>query len=89
MKRSFSKFIVALVIILNVAFAASVLVVFAMTGAEPAALVVAWFAFTTGELWLLSGIKKTKIKQEMPCDRTLAEMREYYLGGAENELDNG
>lgn len=89
MKRSFSKFIVALVIILNVAFAAAVLVVFAMTGAEPAALVVAWFAFTTGELWLLSGIKKTKIEQETPCDRTLAEMQEDYLGGAENELDNG
>ena len=89
MKRSFSKFIVALVIILNVAFAAAVLVVFAMTGAEPAALVVAWFAFTTGELWLLSGIKKTKIEQEMPCDRTLADMQETYLGGAENESDNG
>ena len=87
MKKSFSKSIVALVIALNIAFAASVLVVFAMTGAEPSTLVVAWFSFTTGELWILSKIKKAKIEE--PCDRTLADMQETYLGGAENELDNG
>lgn len=71
MKKSFSKSIVALVIALNIAFAAAVLVVFAMTGAEPSALVVAWFSFTTGELWILSRIKKAKIEKEEECEDEL------------------
>ena len=56
----FSKTIVALVILLNVSFAAAVLYVFLRTGTEPTALVVAWFAFTTGELWLLAKIKRAE-----------------------------
>lgn len=44
-------------------FAAAVLYVFLRTGAEPVTLVAAWFAFTTGELWLLSGIKKAEIRR--------------------------
>ena len=59
----YSKKIVMAVIILNGLFAAAVLYVFLRTGAEPTTLVAAWFAFTTGELWLLSGIKKTEIKE--------------------------
>lgn len=54
----FSKKIVALVITLNIIFAASVLYVFLKTGSEPTALTGCWFAFTTGELWMLSSIKK-------------------------------
>lgn len=54
----YSKVIVALVILLNAAFAAGALVVFFKIGSEPTALIAAWFSFTTGELWLLSGIKK-------------------------------
>ena len=27
-------------------------------------LITAWFAFTTGELWMLSSIKKSKVKKE-------------------------
>ena len=50
----------ALVILLNVSFAAAVLYVFLRTGTEPTALVVAWFAFTTGELWLLAKIKRAE-----------------------------
>lgn len=49
-------------VLLNVLFAAAVLYVFLRMGSEPTALVVAWFAFTTGELWLLAGIKKSKLK---------------------------
>ena len=60
MKNRYSKFIVALVIMLNVAFTGAVLYVFLRTGAEPTSLVIAWFAFTTGELWFLSGITKEK-----------------------------
>ena len=61
----FSKAIVALVIVLNVAFAAAVLYVFLRTGAEPTALVVAFFSFTVGELFALAFLKK----KELECDR--------------------
>lgn len=60
----YSKVIVSLIIILNVMFAIGVLVVFWHTSSEPSVLVGAWFGFTTGELWLLSGIKKRKIEKE-------------------------
>lgn len=56
----FSKRIVALVIFLNVIFAAAVLYVFLRTSSEPTVLVGCWFAFTTGELWMLSSIRKKK-----------------------------
>jgi hypothetical protein len=59
----YSKFIVALVIILNVIFTAAVLYVFYYTSVEPVALIAGWFAFTTGELWFLSGITKIRIKE--------------------------
>lgn len=60
----FSKWVVGLIIILNIAFTVAVLTVFWHTGSEPTALVAAWFAFTTGELWFLANIKKQKIKKE-------------------------
>ncbi len=62
-KSRFSKFIVTLVILLNVVFTAAVLYVFLHIGNEPTTLITAWFAFTTGELWMLSSIKKKKIKE--------------------------
>ena len=60
MSTDFSKPIVVLIILINVIFAAAVLYVFLRTGSEPSTLVGAWFAFTTGELWLLATIKKKK-----------------------------
>ena len=62
-KQRFSKAIVALVVLMNIVFTVAVLYVFMVTGNEPVALVGAWFAFTTGELWMLSSIKKTKVKK--------------------------
>lgn len=59
----FSKKIVTLIILMNIAFTAVVFYVFLRTGSEPAALVGCWFAFTTGELWALSKIKQVKIKE--------------------------
>lgn len=56
----YSKAIVALVILLNTGFTGAVLYLFLRVGHEPTALIAAWFAFTTGELWLLAGITKTK-----------------------------
>lgn len=64
-KGRFSKFIVTLVIILNVIFTAAILYVFLKTdGSEPSTLIGSWFAFTTVELWSLSKIKRAKIKED-------------------------
>jgi len=60
----YSKVIVALVILLNTGFAGAVLYTFLRVGSEPTALVAAWFAFTTGELWLLSGITREKVRRD-------------------------
>jgi hypothetical protein len=60
--RKFSKWIVALVILLNALFTGAVLFVFLRVGSEPTTLVAAWFGFTTGELWLLSGITREKVR---------------------------
>lgn len=59
----FSKWIVTLVILLNVAFTAAVLYVFLKIGSEPVTLIGCWFTFTTGELWLLAGIKKKEVEK--------------------------
>lgn len=61
-KNRYSKVIVALVILLNVGFTAATLYVYRKVGSEPTALIAAWFAFTTGELWLLANIRKAKVK---------------------------
>ena len=61
-KNRFSKLIVAAVVLLNTGFTAAVLYVYLRVGSEPTTLIAAWFAFTTGELWLLAGITKTKVK---------------------------
>ncbi len=63
-KNRFSKFIVTVVILLNILFTAAVLYVFLQTGSEPITLIGCWFAFTTGELWMLSSIKKTKVRKD-------------------------
>jgi len=68
MKGKFSKAIISTVIILNILFAAAVLYVFLKTSAEPAALVVAWFGWTTGELWMLASIKKKKVERGKDCE---------------------
>ena len=60
----FSKSLVLGIVLANAIFTAAVLWVFLRTGSEPTALVAAWFAFTTGELWFLAGIKKKKLDKE-------------------------
>lgn len=62
-KGVYSKVIVAVVVALNVLFTAAVLYVFLKTASEPSTLIVSWFAFTTGELFMLSSIKKVKEKK--------------------------
>lgn len=63
-KGRFSKFMVSFVIALNIIFATAVFYVFAKTGNEPSTLVGCWFAFTTGELFCLSSIKKKKVSKK-------------------------
>ena len=60
-KNAFSKFIILLVIVLNIIFTGVVLYIFYKVGQEPGVLIGCWFAFTTGELWMLASIKKTKV----------------------------
>lgn len=67
-KGIFSKIIVVSVILLNVIFTIAVLTIFLKTSAEPSGLIIAWFSFTTVELWSLAGIKKAKEKKESPYD---------------------
>lgn len=57
----FSKKIVTLVVVLNIVFTLLFLLAFVKTGDEPVSLIAAWFGFSTGELWMLSGIKKTEL----------------------------
>lgn len=63
-KGSFSKGIIAFVIAVNVAFTIAVLWIFLQTASEPTALIGAWFAFTTVEVWQLATIKKKKVDSE-------------------------
>jgi hypothetical protein len=72
-KNRFSKFIVTLVVILNTVFTAAVLYVFLKVGNEPAVLIGAWFAFTTGELWMLASIRKVKVKKNVEQDKLETE----------------
>ena len=67
-KSVFSKLIVVFVILLNVIFTGVVLTIFLRTSSEPSSLIVAWFSFTTVELWSLAGIKKAKEKKENSYD---------------------
>lgn len=60
----FSKAIVLAVVALNVAFTTAVLFICLKGATVPDSLIASWFAFTGGELWLLAGIKKHKIKKE-------------------------
>ena len=59
----FNKKIVVLVIALNALFVAADFMVIIKTGIEPAATVVAWFSFTTVELWALASIEQVKVKR--------------------------
>jgi hypothetical protein len=61
-KNRFSKWIVALVILLNALFTGAVLYLFLRTGSEPTTLIGCWFGFTTVELWALAGITREKVK---------------------------
>lgn len=60
-KGLFSKVIIIAVFVSNILFTLKILDIFEKTGAEPAALIGAWFVFTTGEVSILGIIKKNKV----------------------------
>lgn len=66
---AFSKFIVCFVIAVNVIFTVSVLCIFLKTASEPTALIGAWFAFTTVEVWQLARIKTKNTEMEQMKER--------------------
>lgn len=69
----YSKYIVALVILLNTGFTMAVLYLFMRTSSEPTVLIGCWFGFTTGELWMLSSVTKTKVKKKGENDANTGE----------------
>lgn len=60
----FSNLVVVAVIIMNLWYTREVLESFRIVGSEPTVLTGAFFAFTTGELWMLKEIKKVKVTGE-------------------------
>lgn len=77
----FSNIVVILVVVLNVWFTNKVLNIYMVTGTEPIVLIGAWFAFTGGELWLLSGIKKAKIKKDtIELSNIISDVQENMKG---------
>lgn len=60
----FSKIVVMGVILLNVIFTIVIMALFHEKGTEPSSLIVAWFSFTTVELWSLARIKTAKERKE-------------------------
>jgi len=62
-ENKFSKKVVRWIIMLNALFVVAVLILYWHTGSEPATLIASWFAFTTGELWALAGIKREETKK--------------------------
>jgi len=63
-KIRYSKIIVLLVILLNVAFTAAVICVYLKIMTEPTTLIISWFAFTTGELWALALLRTKELEKE-------------------------
>lgn len=60
----FSKKIVVSVIMLNILFTFGIFYVIINGFSEPTGLIVAWFGFTTVELWSLASIKRAEAKNE-------------------------
>jgi len=62
-ENKFSKKVVRWIITLNALFVVAVLLIYWHTGSEPSTLIASWFAFTTGELWALAGIKREETRK--------------------------
>lgn len=65
----FSSKVVLLVIVINLWFVKEVIELIRDVSIEPTVLIGSWFAWTTGELWMLKEIKKKKIEKEKESDK--------------------
>ena len=63
-KGAFSKFIIILVIVLNVIFTGYLLYIMPQLTFEPSTLIISWFGFTSGEAGLVALIKIFKVKKK-------------------------
>lgn len=59
----FSTGVVILCILLNMAFTLGVFLAASYDHIIPDSLIIAFFGFTSGELWMLASIKKAKVKK--------------------------
>ena len=74
-KGRFSKTLIICIIVMNIIFTIAVLYVVVKSGVEPSTLIASWFGWTTGELWMLTSIKKKKVeKGEFECSNKLENM---------------
>lgn len=64
-KLQFNKKIVALIVIMNILFTATIVFLYYRTGSEPSTLIERWFKFTGTELVALAGIKGIDTIKEM------------------------
>ena len=85
-----SKRIIAFVIVSIFVFTGVAIYVPFMTGNNiPDALIVAFYAFCTGELWMLASIKKTKINMgQKDNEYQLLEKIKDLVDGDNNEDDD-
>ena len=58
-----AKVVNPFIVVANIFFTWKIIKLYELTGSEPSTLIISWFAFTTGELWLMASIKKTKVKK--------------------------
>ncbi len=73
-KQDFEKLIIPFVVVSIFTFTGLAMYVQIISGIElSAALITCFFAFCTGELWMLASIKKTKIKNNFVDDPTTPE----------------
>lgn len=73
-KQDFEKLIIPFVVVSIFTFTGLAMYVQIISGIElSASLITCFFAFCTGELWMLASIKKTKIKNNFVDDPTTPE----------------
>lgn len=65
----FSSGVVILCILMNMAFTLGVFLAAMSEAVIPDSLIIAWFGWTTGELWMLASIKKAKVKEVKKINR--------------------
>jgi len=77
-KDNFTKHLVVFIIFLNIVFAIAIMWLVFLTSYEPSALVVAFYSFTTVQLWNMAFIKKQKEMTKRTEISTYNEIKEEF-----------